>query len=65
MPLTNSDSVSLSGNKAIFESVRGGGKRKYRKSRRVGRKSRKGYTRIKRKTNVCAQCKKRSCRCFM
>lgn len=64
MPLTNMDSVSLSGNTSMFESVRGGGKRRIRNSKRVRRGYHGGRTRIKRKTNVCTQCKKRTCRCL-
>ena len=57
MLLTDSNSVSLSGNTAMFESARGGRKKKRTKKRKttVARKSRSS------RKQICARCKKKTC----
>lgn len=64
MSLTNADSVSLSGNTSMFESVKGGGKKGKRKSKGKPKNTYSRKTRsLKRKS--CSFCKKKKCASFL
>lgn len=71
--ITNSDSVALGGNKALFEHAYIGGKNK---SKKAGKKQKKTQTKKRknkatkksRNTKTCMFCKKKKCKglfCFL
>jgi hypothetical protein len=73
--ITNSDSVSLGGNKALFEHAYIGGKKKSKKAGKMKKQTQKQKkkrkhkaTKKSRNTKTCMFCKKKKCKglfCFL